>query len=273
MSKLETILWERFSGGNSRLQTSLLGLLAEARAISGATGSELVFDLLNRYTYLARDSYDEAIECIANYIISDFDIDKTLLCATTADHKKDSAQAVLYDLVTAMGLFGYNKILSANRYDRAQKFAGQIDDIILVDEFLGTGRSIIGRIKSISRVFSDKHIRVPRIHAVVIAGMEFGLRRVSPYASNVHAYLALKPGLRGFSSGASLSSAYASMDSFEGALAPSVYGYALPRLGDGECEALYGRDRGNCPNSVLPIFWWPKSKNGQNRSTPFSRVF
>lgn len=272
MPGLETILWSKFNGGNERLLNALRSLLSEALNASGAAGQELVIDLLERYTYLNRLDYDKAIECIAEYIVSDFDLGKTLLCATTADHEKDSAQAVLYDLATTMGLLGHTKILTANRYDRAQKFAGTVDDIILVDEFLGTGRSIIGRIQTIARVFLGKGIPTPRMHAIVIAGMDFGLRRVSQHACAVHTYYALKPGIRGFAKDASLSSAYASMNTIEDTLAPELHGYHIPKLGDGQCEALYGRDRGNCPNSVFPVFWWPKSKSGQSRPTPFTRV-
>lgn len=273
MNNIEKILWERFEGGDDRLFRALKDLFEDADRTSGKPGIEFVTSLLERYTFINRNKYDDGIDCIANFISSEFDLSRTLICASTADHTKDSAQMVLYDLTTALGFLGYLNVNTANRYDRAQVFAGKVDNIILVDEFLGTGRSFIGRVKEISSHFKNKNTPVPGIHALVVAGMDFGLRRVAAYVKTIHCFEALRPGLRGFLSGLPLKDAYKILDDIESVLAQNIESQALPRHGDGECEALYARAKGNCPNSVLPIFWWPRFENGNQRIPPFPRVF
>lgn len=272
MNFVEEINWEIFEGGSTPLRIALEALIDDAGAAHGSIGEDFVKDLLRRYTYLSRDDYDTGIFELARKIHEQFDMGKTLLCATAADHQKDSAQMVLYDLTTAMGFHGHLNILSANRYDRAQKFAGQIDDIVLVDEFVGTGRSIVGRVTTISKHFQDKRIPVPNIHAFVIAGMDFGVDIIRESVASVHSYKLLKPGLRGFLNGQSLIDAYLTLDAIEGGLASIVEGQALPNRGEGGCEALYARKMGNCPNSVLPMFWWPLNEKGVARTRPFTRV-
>lgn len=273
MNKLEKILWEKFDGGDTRLHGALQHLFEDANRTSGKSGSDFVASLLERYTFISRDTYDSGIECIADYISKEFDLSRTLICASTADHSKDSAQMVLYDLTTALGFIGHRNVSTANRYDRAQVFAGKVDDILLVDEFLGTGRSFIGRVKEISAHFKNKAIPVPNIHALVLAGMDFGLHRVATHVKTIHCFEALRPGLRGFLSGLPLKDAYSILDNIEALLAPNIENQILPKHGDGECEALYARAKGNCPNSVLPMFWWSQSANGQRRTPPFPRVF
>jgi hypothetical protein len=273
MNFVEEINWKIFEGGSTPLRNALEALIGDAGVAHGSIGEDFVKDLLRRYTYFSRDDYDAGIFELAQKIHGRFDMGKTLLCATAADHQKDSAQMVLYDLTTAMGFYGHLNIHSANRYDRAQKFAGRIDDIVLVDEFVGTGRSIVGRVTSISKQFQDKNIAIPNIHAFVIAGMDFGIDIIREKVASVHAHKLLKPGLRGFLNGQSLIDAYLTLDAIEGGLASIVEGQTLPSRGDGGCEALYARKMGNCPNSVLPMFWWPQNENGTARNRPFTRVF
>lgn len=270
---VEEILWDTFDGGDSRMMEAFVALYNEAGTTCGAEGHELIDDLLRRYTYVSHDFYDEGIETIATYIAQEFDLTKAWLCATTADHQKDSAQRVLYDISTSLGALGHTNINTANRYDRVQKYANADDSIILLDEFLGTGRSIIGRVNTIRKAFADKKLNVPRIYVYVVAGMDFGLRRLAPLVDAAHPFISLRPGLRGFVKGTTLDRAYQLLDQLESGLAAVIGRQLLPKRGDGECEALYARKRGNCPNSVLPMFWWPQRNDGTKRPTAFSRTF
>lgn len=273
MSSLEATIWKVFDGGSPQLRTSIEALVVDIKNMHGLTGEQFVKSLLERFSYVSRDAYDDAINGLAELLHSNFDMTRTLLCATTADHQKDSAQTVLNELTTALGFFGYTNIKSANRYDRAQKFIGDIDDIILVDEFVGTGQSIIGRVRAMTTQFQQKTNNVPRIHAYVVAAMDFGLKAINANVTSSHARLILKPGLRGFLDGSLLAEAYVALDAIETCLYSEVSGVQLPKHGFGGCEALYARKMGNCPNSVLPMFWWPKDSHGNKRTAPFTRVF
>ncbi len=271
--EIEKLLWKNFGGGNERLRRSLLQLVQDAADSHGSEGERLVHELLDRYTYLSNDDYDNAISSIAEYISTEFEVTSTLLCASTADHEKDSAQRVLYDVVTALGFLGISKIKSVNRYDSAHRHADETTDLILLDEFLGTGRSMKGRVNTLHRNFKSKNLPTPKIHVIVVAGMDFGMRQIAHMVSTLYPYISLSPGLRGFLNSTSLKEAYSVMDAIEGMLAAEYEGKKLPKYGDGGCEALYARKSGNCPNSVFPIFWWPVSIDGMWRKPAFPRVF
>jgi hypothetical protein len=259
---------------DSRRFEGFLHLLRDAENSAGNAGTNLLYDLIPRIHFLFSNGYDDAIATIANYITSTFDVAKIVLCATTADHTKDSAQRVLYDVVSAIGMLGYDKVNSANRYDCVtKKYGAQVTDIVLLDEFLGTGRSLRGRASSIQRHYRDKNLKCPPIHVFVIAGMESGLRSVEPFVSSIFPVFALKPGIRGYAEKKALPFLYQTLDSLEKLLAPIVENIEMPAHGDGGCESLYARHFGNCPNSVLPMFWWPVASNGTRRKTLFSRVF
>lgn len=98
--------------------------------------------------------------------------------------------------------------------------------------------------------------------------MSFGLQRVKEETGlDVYATLECQNGISELVTPEERESSIALMYSLESRLSDQIDDYLLPKLGDGESEALYGREQGNCPNSVFPIFWWPLTKQGSERKT------
>ena len=63
MNNIEKILWERFEGGDDRLFRALKDLFEDADRTSGKPGIEFVTSLLERYTFISRNKYDDGIDC------------------------------------------------------------------------------------------------------------------------------------------------------------------------------------------------------------------
>ena len=99
------------------------------------------------------------------------------------------------------------------------------------------------------------------------------MERVETVAASSMVVYRLKPGLSGYMNGADLLEALQQMEVFEDRLEQVFSDLDLPRLGWGKAEALYSRHRGNCPNNVFPIFWWPASKGNILRKPIFPRTF
>jgi hypothetical protein len=251
---------------------SMRCLLTEVQEIGDTAGLDFMQKLFSRFRFLTSDDFDSRIYEMAEYINATFDLSTTIICAATADHEKDSGQKVLYDLCSALGLLGHTKIHTVNRYDHIQKSKFIPIDIILIDEFIGTGRSFRGRVRTMRAQYSAKNLIPPKIHGLAIAGMTHGLNEIAHDFESLGVCLSFIKGIQSMAPRHSIAEEYAMMARFENYLCNNIAGYELPRLGDGACEALYSRTLGNCPNSVFPIFWWSQSLTGINRKPLFSRV-
>lgn len=270
---------ERLAVGNSWIGKrperirGLRNLLTDAELIGGAQGLDFVDTLIGRVTFLTSDDFDNLIYKMAEYIAQTFALESTVICAATADHKKDSGQRVLYDLCSALGLFGHTKIRTVNRYDHVYgKARVDITDVVLIDEFIGTGRSFLGRVTTMRKQFISGKKSVPKFHGLAVAGMSEGLRGIAHGFESLGVCTSLLKGIQGMSLPNQMVDEYALMSLFEDHLCSSIDGKEIPRLGDGACEALYSRSIGNCPNSVFPIFWWSRDSIGRIRNPLFPRV-
>lgn len=247
-------------------------LLAEAKRAGGSSGMRLIDALIGRFVFLTADAYEAAILEMAEYVDATFDLSATIICAATADHTKDSGQRVLYDLCSALGALGHTKLHTANRYDHVQKVKMVPTDVVLIDEFIGTGRSFLGRVRSMRSQFVGGNKKIPKLHGIAIAGMSNGLREIAHGFDSLNVCTSLTKGIQGMAPRQSMATEYSLMATMENELCANIDGNDVPRLGDGSCEALYARSLGNCPNSVFPIFWWPKGSSNLKRSPLFTRV-
>lgn len=244
-------------GRSRRRIESLVVLLEEAEAARARHGPALVGRLLERFTFLSTEEYEQHLLDIATYISETFDLDRTILCATTADRHKDSAQRVLYDLVSTLAGIGCYKVRNLNRYDSAGR-EKNFDALVLIDEFIGSGQSFVGRARNLRRIYHQKGQPEPCIHGIALAGMIRGLRAISSEFESLNVCIALKKGIEDYSNLVARKSEYSVMSDLESILVPEYEGEAMPSLGYAASEALYFRHSGSCPNNVFPIFWWPQ---------------
>jgi hypothetical protein len=275
--RLEQLYFECFFGSPSRLFKDLENLFIEVESTVGSAGSVLLEELLQRYTYISEDLYRQSIYLIAEHINDEFDLSKTILCASTSDRHKDSGQMVMYDVCTALAYnHKHTKVRDLNRYDivikHIKKKKLDITSIILLDEFVGSGQSMLGRVNKIKDDSVKSKSFLPEIHIFSVAGMNIGLKRVQPHVASIYSCHTLHQGIRGYMKLKDQDFAYQLIDHFENTLNPVVENQELPRRGYEASEALYARDFGNCPNNVFPMFWWPELIDGTKRNPPFSRI-
>lgn len=231
---------------------------------------QLLLTLLSKFSFLDPKKYQDALTCIANKIIDEWQLseEETMLVAFSADEEADSGQVVLYELRTEVARKGWRKTKTVNKFGLAQRFVSSHPNVVLVDEFMGTGRTLIGRIQELHRHFEQKKIENYKIFPCVIAGMSFGLNRVREQTGyDVFSVTECKRGISELLAEEERERALELMAALESRLADCIGTYPLPKLGDGQSEALYARQMGNCPNSVFPVFWWPETKVSGERNT------
>ncbi|WP_434114365.1 phosphoribosyltransferase-like protein [Paraburkholderia caffeinilytica] len=238
---------------------------------------ELILQLLNHFRFLSSQDYQECLNKISDYITKTLNLTASdvLLVSPTCDEHADSGQVVLYDLKnTLLSRAGWLDVTTCSFFGKAQRHIKEDSQILLVDEFIGTGRTYIGRIREMRRHFQSRGIGKFEIHGVAIASTPHGKDHIAKETGiDIHSVLSCGKAIDEILPSSAKASNYQLMDALESRLSANYEAHILPKLGDGSCESLYGREGGNCPNSVLPVFWWPLSVDQKRRRTILNRSF
>lgn len=238
---------------------------------------KLIVELLDRFTHITESKYSEIIRKFAEDIITIPGIsdETTIVTATAADSGSDSSQRVLYDLKLILEENQWRKYKHINQYGaayRTYKASPSHNNIVLIDEFIGSGRSAIGRVNAIKRQFSDAGVVDYKIYVRSLAAMEQGIKALTDANIDAHAQVLLRKGISDYSTGAEIETQLNLMRDLEGNLSLKYEDREMPSLGYGEAESLYTRDGGNTPNNVFPIFWWPFVRDGSSRKVLLNRA-
>lgn len=228
---------------------------------------DLVFSLLEDFQYVGSEILNRYIESIADYVINDsgFDIKRTQIVGMAMDDNPDSSQWILQQLKSIMTKKGWNNVKITTRFDKAVKIMNSetLNQLVLVDEFIGSGQSVEGRINLLkARAKTDYEIK-----ACFIAGMEFGIERVVNSFADFKCFIPLKKAISERMADEKRNDAIIYMRELESTLLPKINDKELStyHFGYNGAEALYSSIC-NTPNSVFPYFWWPYDLNSQNRN-------
>lgn len=235
---------------------------------------DLIISLLERFHYLTDDTLGFLLNELADYIInkSGFKIETTQILSITFDDEADSSQKIL-DLIK-MPLFdkGWRNIKTVNRYGACNKnFKEGKTQIIIIDEFIGSGKTLRGRIKQLKNDIKGEF----ELKCCFLAGVKDAVESLEKENIEIFCPLTMPKGLSGFYQKPELVKMEDLMFNLELKLAHKInnkdlYDYSF---GYGDAQALYSLDgcRGNTPNSVFPIFWWLKDNNQKDRNTLLTR--
>lgn len=233
---------------------------------------ELLIELINRFEYLNQDRYHLLMDEISTEIVSDPSLyqQSTLISAMSIGHNADSGQAILYSLKVLLQKLKWTKHLLVNDAMHALKTFKrnpQLKDIILVDEFVGSGKTVIDRVKTIKTQFKNDNIDDFTIQVKVLASTKQGLLKIREQGIKITSQLVLNRGISDYYSSPIAEEKIDRMLELEKILSAEYNGRERPSLGYGKAEALYYRENTNLPNSVFPIFWWAEYLNKKERET------
>jgi hypothetical protein len=240
---------------------------------------DLVFDLLSRVKLVTIEDCGILLRAMAEEIVTNPHLteDTTLVAAMTADSQPDSGQVVIYDLRTILADFGWYQHEFTNRYDHIQKTYKRSpvhSNIVLVDEFVGSGQTVKGRVKAVKETFDRLEVTDYSIYVEVLVSTEMGAKAIADSGIKFNSQVTIKKGITDhYSSQEEIERQILNMKNIEAVLQDEFRDFSMPSLGFGNTEALYYREKGNCPNNVFPILWWPVYKNDARRATLLTRAF
>ena len=238
---------------------------------------DLVLELIDRFVYVSQDDYINLIDKLTQKIIDEDTLtdETTQIVAMAADSSADSSQYLLYSLKPCFERNGWRKYKQINTFGNSYKTYKRnpsYTNIVLVDEFIGTGCTVINRVAELKRVYCAANVRDFSIFVKVLAGTKQGIDAVREKNIEVEALITLEKGISDYYKESEVEQKKHLMLQLEQLLTEEYGTQKLPSLGYGQTESLYSRQNGNVPNSVFPIFWWPFLRSGKDRKVLLTRA-
>jgi hypothetical protein len=117
----------------------------------------LIHDLLSRYTFLNGNRLTTCLRCMLRQIAEVWDLPerKTLLAASEFSPATDSSRQLMQMLKSELIIFGWKRCELLDRLGDCPKKLTSHPNIVVIDEFVGTGGTMISRLKNLKRRCDD----------------------------------------------------------------------------------------------------------------------
>ena len=250
------------SKSSSKLESTIHTLLTERER-------RILFSkLLRKFVYVDLNSSHENVLKIVYQIEHRWNCDPnhTVIVAARkmCNNHPDGSNILVYNLQDELKRWKNQRFLSVFDIDNKRLINSQ--NIIVCDDFIGTGGTIDKRIQNLQNKFGEDK----KIFVVALAAMKNSKKVLAKY-NNVSVYspVWVACGLNHDSD----SKECAIMLNMEELLARKYKNYELDdvSLGYKKSGALYYNEQYRIPNNVYPIFWWGKLSDGSNFDSIFLR--
>jgi len=195
----------------------------------------------------------------------------TFLVATCDEREPDGSQMLIQSLKNKFtrewkGINFFNSIVvGANEINCDS-------NIILVDDFIGTGITITKKTKYLNETLSKRGITNYTIRIISIAAMEFSIENLDLLNVEYFSCEWLKKGINEHIPLIERNIYIEAMEMLENKLLKKHGSKRMPKFGFKRSESLFDIEAFNVPNNVFPIFWWPYLKDKKERRTILRRV-
>lgn len=245
---------------------------------SCANEAEQLFlcDVLDRFTYVDSDVLADSLQELGKKITNCWGCTPgdTLIVAMDKSRFADSSSAIAWMIKPVLADLGdwETNTIYRNLSDAVEDVKdGQ--KMVIVDEFVGSGQTLSGKLRWISEEL-EKQKKAVVIYVATVAAMEIAKERDFSIAQEFHSTIWLKRGLDDYYSGEKLTAATEMMLGMEEQLHPMHNFTKLKKysLGYKKSQSTYYLENGNPPNNNFPIFWWKMLKNGERRKPLLPRI-
>lgn len=229
--------------------------------------------MLSRFRYIGVEQEDrELCPKIAVQIVEKWKLlpDNTIITATCGDSKPDGSQRVVQNIKNKFEEWPeecfYNNIV-----DAAHHLTADIN-VVVVDDFIGTGNTVERKIKYLRNMALKAHCEI-QVKVITQAMMKFAAEKIQSLGVDFFACVELEKGIDDIPDTERREEARKAMEQLEAKLHPTrPADLDRFRFGYQNSQALYALGDQNVPNNVFPIFWWKHDHNGQIRETIFKRI-
>lgn len=233
----------------------------------------LIEHLIKNFSFIDGRKLNEASRALSAQIESVWNLkpNNTFLVATCGDAKPDGSQSIMQILKNKFSV----NWKESNFYNSLPVGANEIpsnSNIVLVDDFIGTGDTISRKLKYLQSTIEKRELQNITIQIISLAAMAFSKKVLDDLGVEYYSVHWLQKGINGLIELDKRESATQSMEQLETKLQKNYHGRSLPNFGYKRSEALYALENNNIPNNVFPIFWWPFYKGGHERKTLFRRI-
>ena len=237
----------------------------------------LIKELLSNFKYVDTYELEETCLLIVNHIeCLDFKSSNTIICAISDTDEVDGSHSGLQFMKNKFS--SHDGWSSRNLFPTIVKAAHELEDnqnIVLFDDFIGTGDTMIKKITYMQGVHDTRGIKSKSLAVVAFAGMKFGVENIkSAFDIDVYSPILLEKGITHYNETAIAKQKIQLMKALESKFQKKFKKLKLEEhsLGYKGSETLFQIQGYNCPNNLFPIFWWPTMKGGKPRLTIFNRL-
>jgi hypothetical protein len=260
--------------------SSKAGILTELMLDDCTTPDEqtLIADLISRFKYVpAKDFVDKINDLVSKIVaLPNLAPNETIIAAMASDSGPDSSQALVQNIKIKLQKAGWGDVLIVNAFNQVYKKSKESGfsrkNVILVDEFIGSGRTVIGRVAELKRTFNNNGQDI-NIFVNVIFSSIVGITAIQDKQISLSYVESIGRGISDFEHADVIDLKINSMLNIEEKLSKEYGSHSLLEcsLGYGKTESLIGIEDCNIPNNVFPVFWWGQYLDGKRRNTLFSR--
>ncbi|MGO4909969.1 phosphoribosyltransferase family protein [Pseudorhodobacter sp. W20_MBD10_FR17] len=237
---------------------------------------DLVVDLLGRFHFCSASTHLENLRQLSGQIVTSWGCQPTNshIVALQDGECADSSSMIVQQLKAPFADLGEWKTHNfLNQLNAAVARSKNGDNIVIVDDFAGSGTSI-GKKAEWLRAALKAAGKTASIRVAVSAAMHHSKKAIEEHVDEYHAINWLSKGISDSFTGGDLASATAAMERLETTLGNKNGNKKLDhyRFGYRRSEALYYLEGSNPPNNNFPIFWWPVLKPKRARNPLLRRV-
>ncbi len=237
---------------------------------------QLISEIIDKFLYVNRENNYLLIESLASEIINEYSDREstTLITAMGTGSATDSSQLIAYTLKPIMEKKKWRRHAIINDFGAVYKQYKRTghNHIVLIDEFVGSGQTVLGRVGSIHTQLKNAGVLDYSISVKVLVSTELGYGVVTSAGIEMSAQKLIKKGIDDYYSLEDAAQYRDLMRAIEGNLSTEYEGREMPSLGYNDAQAAYYREDGNTPNSVFPVFWWAFDCNGKERNVLMIRA-